>query len=157
MNHTTSVRDNSPKQASVLERAAQFHGHLGPFLTIGVRMGIIGLKRLGNPRANSLMITASLPLQVPFSCIIDGLQVSTNCTIGNQLLSLKDSSTIQVKLERKDNGQAITIALNESVLKKLRAQLPKTGVPNGQVRELAWMIAKIPEEELFNVTLYGTT
>ena len=65
---------------------------------------------------------------------------------------MKDSSTIQVKLERKDNEQAITIALNESVLEKLRTQLLKAGVPNDQVRELAWMIDKIPEEELFNIT-----
>ena len=152
MKNTTSVRNNSPTQTSILEKAAQFHGHLGPFLAIGVRMGIIGLKRLGNPKANSLMVTASLPQQVPFSCIIDGLQVSTNCTVGNQLLSLKDSETIQVKLERRDNGHAINLALNESMFNKLKTRLLEKGLPNDQVRKLAWMIAKVPEEELFTVT-----
>lgn len=30
----------------ILKRAAEFHGHLGPFLVIGVRMGLIGLREL---------------------------------------------------------------------------------------------------------------
>lgn len=152
MKNTTCAHSNSSKQISILEKAAQFHGHLGPFLTIGVRMGVIGLKRLGKPKKNTLMVTASLPLQVPFSCIIDGLQVSTNCTVGNQLLSLKDSATIQVKLERRDNGHAIRIGLNQSMFKRLKSRLLEEEVSNDQVEELARMIANVPEEELFDVT-----
>ena len=29
-----------------VKTAADFHGHLGPFLVLGVRMGLIGLREL---------------------------------------------------------------------------------------------------------------
>ncbi|UCB61363.1 MAG: hypothetical protein JSW72_04760, partial [Candidatus Bathyarchaeota archaeon] len=57
------------KLAAVLEKAAEFHGHLGPFLVIGVRIGLIGLKEISKHNGEQLTIDLSLPLHVPFSCI----------------------------------------------------------------------------------------
>lgn len=142
----------SPELTSILEKAAEFHGHLGPFLAIGVRMGLIGLDRVSMAMGDSLEVTASLPLRVPFSCIIDGLQVSTNCTVGNQKLSLKDCPSIQATFERKDNGQKIVVALNQSVFEKLKSQLLQETLPDEEIRKLAWKVAAIPEDELFVVT-----
>ena len=84
MRKTILLEDSVPSELkSLLERATEFHGHLGPFLVIGVRMGLIGLKKFGIGSNDHLTIDVSLPLHVPFSCIIDGLQVSTNCTVGS--------------------------------------------------------------------------
>lgn len=143
----------SSKATSILEKAAEFHGHLGPFLTIGVRMGQIGLNRVGMPKCKSLVVTASLPLCVPFSCIIDGLQITTKCTTGNQKLSLINSTKIQVKFERKDNGRKVVVGLNRSMFEKLKSQLlSKEVLPDEEVRELAWKVAAIPEDKLFVIT-----
>ena len=147
----TLTRNRSPKLIALMEKATEFHGHLGPFLAIGVRMGVIGLERLGNPAYNSLAITASLPLKVPFSCIIDGLQVSTNCTVGNQKLSLRDSHTIQVKFQREDNRQEIVVTLNRSMIEKIKSQLLTKAMLNDEMRKLAWMIAELSEDELFEI------
>ncbi|UCH31571.1 MAG: formylmethanofuran dehydrogenase subunit E family protein [Candidatus Bathyarchaeota archaeon] len=154
MTDYTTLKDTvPPKLKSLLEKAAEFHSHLGPFLTIGVRMGIIGLQKIGKHDSSRLTITASLPLQVPFSCIIDGLQVSTNCTIGNQKLSLEDSETIQAKFRRKDAGREVIVALKTSQFELMKSELLKKGLSDEKVRELAWIIAGKSIDELFEITL----
>jgi len=148
----TLERNISLEFTSILERAAEFHGHLGPFLAIGVKMGLTGLNQLEIIKNKSLTIAASLPLRVPFSCIIDGLQITTSCTIGNRKLTLKDSEKIQAKFTRKDNGRKIVVALNQSTFEKLKSQLLQETLPDEKVRELAWKVATVPETELFVIT-----
>jgi len=148
----TIVQKPPPELTSTLEKAAEFHGHLGPFLVIGVRMGVIGLERVGRPRWDSLTVTASVPLRVPFSCIIDGLQVSTNCTVGNRKLAVRDLPVIQARFKRDDNGHEITVALRKSILEKRGSQLLQKGLSDDEIRRLAWKIANISEDELFDVT-----
>jgi formylmethanofuran dehydrogenase subunit E len=69
--------------------------------------------------------------------------------VGNRRLSIKDSAKIQAEFARRDNGQKIVVALNEPVFKKLKPQLLQETLSDKEVRELAWKIAAIPEEELF--------
>lgn len=148
----TLVQKPPPKLTSALEKAAEFHGHLGPFLVIGVRMGLIGLERVGKIGRDSLAVTASVPLRVPFSCTIDGLQVSTSCTVGNQKLALRDSPAIQARFITDDNGPEIIVALSKAMLEKLRSQLLQKGLSDDEIHRLAWKIASIPEDELFKIT-----
>jgi len=147
----TVKHSTSPDFAIILEKAAEFHGHLGPFLTIGVKMGLMGVDQLDN-KTDSLVVTASLPLRVPFSCIIDGLQITTKCTVGNRKLRLKDSAKIQVEFERQDNGHKTVVALNQSVFDKLKSQLLQEAMSDEEVRRLAWKIAAISEDKLFVLT-----
>ena len=141
-----------PKElSSLLEKAAEFHGHLGPFLAIGVRMGLGGLKKIGAQKSEQMTIDVSLPLHVPFSCIIDGLQFSTHCTIGNQKLSLKDSDSIQARFRREHDGLQVTITLNKSIFEEIKSELLREDMPEEEVRRLAWMIADIPEDKLFKM------
>ena len=81
------------KLVSTIRRAAEFHGHLGPFLVLGVKMGLIGMKKL-KIQANAwrLRIEVELPKQIPYTCTLDGLQAVTRCTFGNQKLSLKEEN-----------------------------------------------------------------
>lgn len=137
---------------SILKKAEEFHGHLGPFLVIGIKMGLVGLGQVEATKGSSLAVTASLPLRVPFSCIIDGLQITTKCTIGNQKLTLRESEKIQAEFKRKDNGQKTVVALNQSTFEKLKSQLLQETLPDEKVRKLAWKVAAIPEAELFLIT-----
>jgi formylmethanofuran dehydrogenase subunit E len=56
--------------ANLIEKAADLHGHLGPFLVLGVRMGETAKKIL---KTANLQVTAKLPLSTPFSCVLDGI------------------------------------------------------------------------------------
>lgn len=147
-----TIKNNTSHELAItLEKAAEFHGHLGPFLAIGVRMGLAGLSKL-DTKTDSYVITASLPLHVPFSCIIDGLQITTKCTVGNQKLSLKNSTRVQAEFKRKDNGQKVVVALKQSTFEKLKSKLLQKTMVEEEVRELAWKVAALPEEELFVLT-----
>lgn len=141
-----------PELTILLEKAAEFHGHLGPFLAIGVRMGIIGLKKIGKDNSDSLRINVSLPLHVPFSCIIDGLQVTTHCTVGNQKLSLHDSESVQTRFKRDTDKMEVIVTLNKPLFEELKSQLLGEAVPEKEVRKLARVIAGISEDELFVIS-----
>jgi len=141
----------SPGLTTILEKAAEFHGHLGPFLTIGVKMGLMAVDQL-DKKTDSLVVTASLPLRIPFSCIIDGLQITTKCTVGNRKLRVEDSAKFQVEFKRQDNGHKTVVTLNQSVFAKLKSQLLQEAMPDEEVQKLAWKIATIPEDRLFVLT-----
>jgi formylmethanofuran dehydrogenase subunit E len=133
----------------ILRKAEEFHGHLGPFLTLGVRMGLIGVRELrvkGNEE--ELRITVMLKYSVPFSCVIDGIQVATKCTIGNKKLKLKSSSGITAKFELQ-NKEQITVSVNPTAFDRLKSKLLSEDVPPEEVRQLARHVASMPKEELF--------
>lgn len=138
---------------SIIKRAKDFHGHLGPFLVIGVRMGLIGVRELGvKGREEELRVTAMLRYSVPFSCIIDGIQVATKCTIGNKRLKLKHkSSQIAAKFELQDEEKEVNVLVNPVAFQELKSQLLAQDLPPEEVRRLAHVIASMPEEELFTM------
>ncbi|UCE95646.1 MAG: formylmethanofuran dehydrogenase subunit E family protein [Candidatus Bathyarchaeota archaeon] len=139
----------SEKNLSILRRAEDFHGHLGPFLVIGVRMGLVGLERLNLTEDKPLRVEAFLPLRTPISCVIDGLQIATRCTIGNGKLFIKDSEGVRVTFKRND-GKKVVIVLNKLTFHNLMTKLLGEKLPDGKIRELAWSISTMPETELFN-------
>jgi len=133
-----------------LERAKDLHGHLGPFLVIGVRAGLIGLKELQTRKENGdLSATASLTYSVPYSCILDGVQVTTGCTIGNKRLRFENSSNFAISFENARGGM-VTVSILPKALDELRQKLGKD-VPSEEVEKLAYAVASMAEGELFAV------
>ena len=96
-----AVKQKIPNSTELLLRKAEeFHGHLGSFLVIGVRMGQIGLEALdAKEHKNSLHVSLKVPPNVPYSCIVDRDQISTRCTIGNQKLQLRTRKKSKQNLE----------------------------------------------------------
>jgi len=134
---------------NIIKKAADFHGHLGPFLVIGVRMGLIGLRELGLQKATEkLRVTASLKYSVPISCVLDGIQVTTGCTFGNQKLTLKNSSSIEAEFQL-PNKEQVTVAVNQTAFNRLKKKLLSEKDSNHEIQELARLIASIPEKNLF--------
>jgi len=145
------INDEESTLAKEIANAVAFHGHLGPFLVLGVRMGIIGMRELGlqaNDNDGRLRVTAFLKYSIPISCTLDGIQVTTKCTMGNQKLKLKDSSNISAKFAL-HNGKEITVSVNSTVYDKLKSQLLAEKISSKEVGHLAQQIASIPEEDLF--------
>jgi formylmethanofuran dehydrogenase subunit E len=132
----------------LIENAVKLHGHLGPFLVIGVRMGDIARKRLDFENKNSCKLQASIatPLFTPFSCVIDGIQASTGCTVGNQKLRIEKSTkkiTATFKLQSSD--KTMKISVNTKVAKTLIEEMSK----GASAEQLAAEIAEMQEEQLF--------
>jgi len=138
---------------TILKEAEGFHGHLGPFLVIGVRAGLVGLMKLGIEKGDQQMsATAMLKNSIPFSCILDGVQISTGCTVGNKRLKLQDSSSVAIRFENK-NGKQVEIEVNSTTLDRLMERLSAKNVGSEEVRRLGYIMASIGEHELFRVKL----
>lgn len=135
---------------SAIHDAENLHGHLGPFLVIGVRMGRMAKQVLGvdTSRNDGLRAHVSVPFSTPFSCIIDGIQVTTKCTIGNQKLKVKNSEKeIAAYFERKNPSRALRIRLKSKIAEGVLDRISK----GSSVEELAREVARLPESELFMV------
>jgi formylmethanofuran dehydrogenase subunit E len=136
------------KLTSLINKAVDFHGHLGPFLVIGVRMGSLAKEILdvGVGDSDKLRIAARLPLLTPFSCILDGIQATTQCTVGNQKLRIENSQArIIVSFEQQNSDKTLRIHVNPKIIEGLKDRYSE-GASN---EELAWEIASMPQSQLF--------
>jgi formylmethanofuran dehydrogenase subunit E len=134
---------------ALMEKAADFHGHLGPFLVIGVRMGNTA-KRILKPdiKENKLKAIAKIPCSTPFSCVLDGIQATTKCTIGNQKLKIENSQKeITVRFELEKSDKAMKVSVNPKLVEELMKKFSE-GISN---EELAQEIAHVPESQLFTI------
>ena len=142
--------DEQEELESAIKTAENLHGHLGPFLVIGVRMGRIAHRVLNlNAEENiKLRAVVKTPLRTPFSCIIDGVQVTTKCTVGNRKLRVEDSEEeMEARFVRQDPEKTLKICVNPNVTKVLMNRISE-GVP---VDKLAREIAHMSESQLFTV------
>ncbi len=74
-----------------LIRAAEFHGHLGPWLIVGAMVGNDAVTRLDTHGHWLIDVTCSMPTdrhRPPFTCVLDGLQASSGATMGKCNLHL---------------------------------------------------------------------
>ena len=133
-----------------LVRAAQFHGHLGPFLVVGVRMGRFALEGLkvesSHGDAESLAVIAETGTKPPVSCIIDGIQWSTGCTVGNGKIAVEDLGKPSARFS--SGGCELRIALRDQVLRRIQSSLE---LHPSDFQDLNEEITALPESELFQV------
>jgi formylmethanofuran dehydrogenase subunit E len=133
----------------LLKRAVEFHGHLGPFLVLGLRMGLAGLRELNAKRGEKkLRVTVKLNYSIPVSCAVDGLQIATKCTVGNKKLRILNNSEIQAKFELEGRKQ-VTFTVNSVFFHILKRKLPSESGPNEAVRELARVNVFLRSSPLF--------
>ena len=107
---------------ALIEYARKLHGHVGPFLVIGLKMGVAAKKALNISDAECALLRAevAVPLHPPFSCLLDGIQVSTTCTIGNQRLKIKNSKTIQATFTKQKDAKTVKITLTQHLSEQLK-------------------------------------
>jgi formylmethanofuran dehydrogenase subunit E len=136
---------------TIIEYARKLHGHVGPFLVIGLKMGAAAKKALNVFDSECALLRAevAVPLHPPFSCLLDGIQVSTTCTIGNQRLKIKNSKAIQATFTSEKNAKTAKITLTQH----FREQLEQKQKQDKLDEAFALELAEMPENQLFNITL----
>jgi len=132
----------------LIKNAAKLHGHLGPFLVIGVRMGDAAKSYLAADDNNirRLHVSIKTPLSTPFSCVIDGIQASTSCTVGNQRLKIeKSAKAITASFTLQSPKKVMKILVNPKVVEDLVNEMSKGANPE----QLAIKIAHMQAKQLF--------
>ena len=113
MEHS-SIRPGGHLPAEDLLRA--FHGHLGPYVVIGYRMGRLALTELRSEGHFGISAEVHSPLEPPSSCLIDGVQIGSGCTVGKRNIQVYEDVEPAWAVFESSSGEKVTI--------RLRSQIP---------------------------------
>lgn len=117
---------DSPKQRFydeyLLRRAVEFHGHGGPFMVIGLRMGLLALEELNARGWFGIGCVAELNWAPPDSCILDGIQISTGCTMGKRNIRVEERSDV-VSAAFTQGGHSVGIEVRKEILARVREEI----------------------------------
>lgn len=102
-----------------LKEAARFHGHLGPYLILGILAGEFALKKLGCPKYFGLKVVVSGAGKKPKSCLADGLQLSTGATYGKGNIRKINGNKIQIFFRALKSNKALNLTLKSGLIQKL--------------------------------------
>jgi formylmethanofuran dehydrogenase subunit E len=104
-----------------IKEAVNFHGHLGPYLVLGILAGELALKKLGCKKYFGLKVKVEGATEKPKSCLVDGLQLSTGCTYGKGSIQKITRDKIKVLFYSLENNKKIKISLKKDLLQRLNA------------------------------------
>jgi len=99
---------------NLIEKAKWFHGHICPYLVLGLRMSEIAMKRLGVSRAGEAetINEGILAIVEANNCMADGTQIATGCTLGNNSLIYIDSGKNALTLVKRGNWRGVRVYMD---------------------------------------------
>jgi len=127
---------------NTLQRIGEFHGHLGPYAVLGYRMGLVANREFGDSAFKKVARVFS-GSSTPMSCMIDGIQLSSGCTLGKGNIIVEESGEPRVIFSDKEGSKSIEISLKDEVFQMLKEKM--TSWENGE--ELAERVFLMPEDE----------
>ena len=98
-----------------MDEAIRFHGHLGPWLVLGVLMGEYAVKTLKARKYFGLEVKVWGAGKRPRSCLIDGLQLSTGATYGKGNIAKYNGNKVKVNFSGVNLPRAITCGLTREI------------------------------------------
>lgn len=154
--------DQQPSDPPWLANVVQFHGHLGPAVIAGARMGMIGLRAVEAKGYFDVEVTCEGPLaKPPQACFLDGVQVATGATMGKRTLHWVQAERIVVRVKNTQTGKTVELRPTPALMDLLAAfkSNPKGGTDHGakvddeQLDAVARQIAAMPEKDVANVNM----
>ena len=107
------------KNKIALKEAVKFHGHLGPYLILGLLAGELALKKLRCKKYFGLQVRVRGANKKPKSCLIDGLQLSTGATYGKGNIQKINARNIRISVFNLENKKKISLFLKNDLIGKL--------------------------------------
>jgi len=104
---------------TALREAVKFHGHLGPYLVLGVLAGELALKKLKCKKYFALDVKVFGANKKPKSCLLDGLQLSSGATYGKGNIRKFIGSKIKIEFSSRLNHKKIILGLTDNLIQKL--------------------------------------
>lgn len=129
-----------------LDDAAVAHGHLCAGQVLGVRMAMLGLKKLGidDPQGKDhKRIVTFVEID---RCATDAVMVVTGCRLGKRALKFRDFGKMAATFVDVTTGKAVRISARESSKKAAQTMHPEIADKNQQ-QMLAYR--EMPDEQMF--------
>ena len=123
----------------LIEQGIHLHGHLGPFLIAGIRMGLLALELLDSSGYFGIEAESETGTVTPLSCLTDGVQIGSGCTLGKGNIRVTDALRPCVHFSDKADKR-VTIELRPNVYE---------GFSNGGLTEQCAVARETPLKEMF--------
>ncbi|ACL11762.1 formylmethanofuran dehydrogenase, subunit E - like protein [Desulfurococcus amylolyticus 1221n] len=150
----------------LIEKAKEFHGHVCPFLVLGLRASEIAMGRLGINKAGVMETIREdiIAIVEANNCFADGVQIATGCTLGNNSLIYIDAGKNALTLFRRGSKKGIRVYVDsqklrekyfprealdlfKKVVTERRGSREETEKLHKLWSEIGYKMANIPEEE----------
>lgn len=98
----------------LIEKARELHGHVCPYLVLGLRASEIAMSKLGVGRAGvSESIEEEIVVIVEANnCMSEGVQVATGCTLGNNSLIYMDTGKNAITIFKRGSRRGIRVYID---------------------------------------------
>lgn len=124
-----------------LERLKTFHGHIGPWAVVGYRMGEIARRKF----PEKLWVVVYTGIKPPISCLIDGVQFTSCCTMGKGNIKIRDDNQAMGMFY--DERSILEIRLKDDWRRRIEAE-----TTNENEEEMAMQVFEAKDEDLFRIT-----
>lgn len=121
--------------------ANELHRHLGVFAIVGTKMGIRA-KEYFNAGIDEMKIVSYAGSIPPFSCMNDGLQVSTGATVGHGLISVAADSVVRPVADFSYMGRTIRVSLKPEYGKKIASEVKELNAIHGLNSDIYWELIR---------------
>ncbi len=128
-----------PEELQALQR---FHGHLGIYVTLGLRMGAVGKRAFGGYKGlRAVVRTVPKP---PMMCVVDGVQFGSACTMGKGNIAIEPAAEPSVTFEK--DGRRLTVSLKPGVRETVDSEMS-----HETELERSLFYFTVPEDRIFDV------
>jgi len=131
---------------ALLAKAVDYHGHIGVFLAVGLRMGLLLRETLGGDGFNTQTLIKT-DLKPPRSCLIDGVQVATGCTLGKMNIRVEESSDLMGVFTVEE--QKVEIEVKKSFLETMKEKM--VGRDRHHLDDLTEEVMNMEAEDIFEL------
>jgi len=121
----------------LLERAVRLHGHLGPFLVLGLKMGLRAESSIGKPVSCEVTTVG----RKPYLCVVDGLKT----VVGSNIV-VREGRGLSASFSN-SGGDVIVLRVRTSIIGKYAEKY--VDAPWEDCEEDAYEVMRSSDEELF--------
>jgi formylmethanofuran dehydrogenase subunit E len=108
----------------LLRQAEALHGHLCPFVSLGVKAGQYAMKHLNTGSTGMEEVVAIVECN---NCFTDGIQVVTGCTFGNNALIFRDLGKTAVTVALRGSAKGLRLVVRPEYRDEMFARYPAAG------------------------------
>jgi len=119
----------------------EFHGHLGVFSIVGAKMGMRAREIFG-VGPDVLKVITDAGIRPPYSCLNDGIQVSTGSTLGMGLISLSNDKLSRPSAVFTHQNRSVRLTLKKEYLDMVNNDIQEGIVKYGLMDDGYWKLVR---------------
>ena len=135
-----------------LKQIEKFHGHIGVWACIGFRAGKYAKKVLKPKSYKDLTADVYLQDEIPYTCALDGVQLSSCCTIGKKNLKTHDNDDYYTTFTflNKKTDKHVKLKVTKYIFDEIELRQKMNTGKEDQEDDAKWIL-KVPITKLFEI------